>query len=183
MRDNNGKIILNLLILLSAVSVVLRLLPHAPNFAPIGALALFAGLYAIRKWLLLAPVAVMLASDAFVGFYDWKLMTIVYGSFLTYALIGRVIKDHKSFGTVLGGTFCGALLFYLTTNFAVWAFSNWYPHTLQGLIWCYEMALPFFRNTLVGDLFYVGVFVGSYELATKLFTSRVRLMAKQAVQP
>jgi len=169
MKNNNDKIFLILLVLLSVSSVVLRLLPHAPNFAPIGALALFAGLYATRKRLLLTPIIVMLVSDVFVGFYDWKIMLVVYLGFLAYAAIGRIVKNNKSVFTVIGGTFAGALLFYLTTNFAVWAFSGMYPHTLQGLILCYEMALPFFRNSLMGDLFYMGAFVGAYELAIKIF--------------
>lgn len=167
---NYENMIFTILILLSVVSIILRLLPHMPNFAPIGALALFAGLYVTRKWLLLTPIAVMLISDIFVGFYDWKIMMVVYLSFLVYAFIGRIVKDNKSAFTVIGGTFAGALLFYLTTNFAVWMFGNWYPRTLQGLILCYEMALPFFRNSLMGDLFYVGVFVGAYELSAILFT-------------
>ena len=181
MKNNNDKIFLILLVLLSVSSVVLRLLPHAPNFAPIGALALFAGLYATRKWLLLTPIIVMLVSDVFVGFYDWKIMLVVYLGFLVYAAIGRIIKNNKSVFTVIGGTFAGALLFYLTTNFAVWAFSGMYPHTLQGLILCYEMALPFFRNSLMGDLFYMGAFVGAYELAFKLLTSRLRLALKAQI--
>lgn len=166
---NYENIVTTIVILLSVTSIFLRLLPHAPNFAPIGALALFVGVYTTRRWLFLSPLAVMFLSDVFVGFYDWKTMFVVYLGFLAYVLIGRIVKDNKSIFTIIGGTFAGALLFYLTTNFAVWAFSGMYPHTLQGLILCYEMALPFFRNTLMGDIFYVGVFVGSYELAFKMF--------------
>ena len=169
MRDNKEKVFLILLLVLGIASVALRLLPHAANFAPIGALAMFAGLYTTRKWWLLTPIMVMAVSDMFIGFYDWKVMTAVYGGFLVYALIGRVVKNNKSFATIIGGTLAASFFFYLTTNFAVWASSGMYPHTLQGLIWCYELALPFFRNTLLGDLFYVGTFVGSYELALKIF--------------
>lgn len=178
MENNKEKLFLILLVSLCVSSVILRLLPHAPNFAPIGALALFVGLYVSKKSWFIAPLVVMLVSDIFIGFYDWKLMSVVYLSFLTYAFIGRIVKNNKSFAMVVGGTFGGALLFYLTTNFAVWALSSWYPHTFSGLILSYEMALPFFRNTLTGDLFYVGAFVGAYELAFKLFTSRVKLNLK-----
>lgn len=179
MKNNKEKLFLILLILFGAVSVILRLLPHMPNFAPIGALSLFVGLYATRKRWLLAPIAVMLISDGLIGFYNWRLMSVVYGSFLVYALFGRIIKNNKSFATIAGSTFAGALFFYLTTNFAVWAFGNWYPHTIQGLIWNYELALPFFRNTLLGDLFYTGVFIGSYELAAKFFAAFFHLPARQ----
>jgi hypothetical protein len=179
MKNNKEKLFLILLILLGAVSVLLRLAPHMPNFTPIGALSLFAGLYATRKRWLLAPIAVMLVSDAMIGFYDWKLMAAVYGSFLVYTLLGRIIRNNKSFAAVGGITFAGALFFYLTTNFAVWAFGNWYPHTIQGLILNYELALPFFRNTLLGDLFYAGVFMGSYELAAKFFAAFFRVPSRQ----
>lgn len=172
---NNKEFFITILILLSVASIALRLLPHMPNFAPIGALALFAGLYATRKWLLLAPIVVMLVSDVFIGFYDWKIMLVVYLGFLAYVFIGRIVKNNKSAFTVIGGTFAGALLFYFTTNFAVWAFSGMYSHTLQGLILCYEMALPFFRSTLLGDLFYVATFVGAYELALILALRRSSL--------
>ena len=175
MKLKKDNLILGLIILISAVSVLLRLLPHLPNFAPIGALALFVGLYAQRKSWLLAPIAAMILSDVIIGFDDWKITAVIYGSFLVYAVLGIIVKNNKSFGTVVGGTFAGALFFYLSTNFAVWAFSGMYPHTLQGLILCYEMALPFFRNTLMGDLFYVGAFVGAYELAFRLLASRPRL--------
>ena len=169
MTNNKEKFILALIIIIAAASVVLRLLPHMPNFAPIGALALFVGLYSTKKWWLLIPLAAMFVSDIFIGFYDWRVMSAVYLGFVVYAAIGRVVKNNKSVFTIVGGTFAGALLFYITTNFAVWAFSGMYPHTPQGLILSYEMALPFFRNTLMGDLFYVGTFVGTYELAIKIF--------------
>ena len=169
MKNNKEKLFIVLLIILGIASTALRLLPHMPNFAPIGALALFTGLYSTRKSWLFIPLVVMFISDAFIGFYDWKIMLVIYSSFLVYVAIGKIVKNNKSAFTIIGGTFAGALIFYLTTNFAVWYFSGMYPRTLQGLILCYEMALPFFRNSLLGDVFYVGVFVGSYELAFKIF--------------
>ena len=169
MKNNNDTLLLTLLVLLGVCSVALRLLPHAPNFAPIGAFALFVGLYASKRSWFIAPFVVMLASDFLIGFYNWKIMLVVYFGFLIYMLIGRIVKYNKSFMTVMGGIFGAALLFYLTTNFAVWAFGSLYPRTFSGLILSYEMALPFFRNSLFSDLFYVGVFVGTYELAFKIF--------------
>jgi len=174
MKSKNN-LILGLIILISMASVALRLLPHLPNFVPVGALALFAGMYATKKSWLMAPIAAMVISDFIIGFDKWEITAIIYGSFLAYAALGIIIKNNKSFGTVVGGTFAGALFFYLSTNFAVWAFSGMYPHTLQGLILCYELALPFFRSTLAGDLFYVGAFVGAYELAYRILASRFHL--------
>ncbi|MDP4007272.1 MAG: hypothetical protein Q8P55_01610 [bacterium] len=151
-----------------------RLIPHAPNFTPVGALALFAGMYFARKtkWALALPLAVMFLADLAIGFYDTKLMFVVYGSFLFYGIFGLLIKDKKNIGTITLATLAGSFLFYLTTNFAVWAFSPWYSHTIEGLMLSYTMALPFLKYTLLGDLFFVGVFVGAYELALRLIRQR-----------
>ncbi|MFH0712368.1 MAG: DUF6580 family putative transport protein [Candidatus Jorgensenbacteria bacterium] len=173
MKLKNNNLILALIVIISVASVALRLLPHLPNFAPIGALALFVGIYAKKKIWFLAPIAAMFFSDLVIGFDSWKMRVVVYGSFLVYVLLGVFAGKNKSFGTVVGGTLAGALFFYLSTNFTVWAFSGMYLHTFQGLILCYEMALPFFRNTLAGDLFYVGSFVGAYEFVYWLFSRRL----------
>lgn len=148
-------------------SIAVRLLPHLPNFAPVGALALFAGVYVARKskWALLVPLGVMFVSDLFIGFYDLKLMFVVYGSFLFYGFFGFLIRNTKHVGTLALATLAGSSFFYLTTNFAVWAFSSWYPHTLSGLLLSYTLALPFFKYTLLGDLFFTSVLFGVYELA------------------
>jgi len=154
---------------LAALGIALagRLLPHPPNFTPVGALALFAGMYLARKsrWALLLPLAVVFLTDLAIGFYDTKLMLVVYGSFLFYGVFGLLVKNKRNVGTITLATLAGGLLFYLTTNFAVWAFSPLYALTLEGLMLSYTMALPFLKYTLLGDLFFVGVFVGAYELA------------------
>ena len=150
-----------------ALAVAGRLVPHLPNFTPVGALALFAGMYLAKKskWALLLPLSVMFITDLAIGFYDTKLMLVVYGSFLFYGIFGLLIKNKRSVGTITLATLAGSFLFYLITNFAVWAFSPLYAPTLQGLMLSYTMALPFLKYTLLGDFFFVGVFVGAYELA------------------
>ena len=152
------------------LSIVARLLPHPANFTPMAALALFAGVYASRvsKWYLLAPLAAMLVSDVFVGFYEWKTMAVVYGSFFAIGLLGLLVLKYKNAGTIALGMLTGSILFYLTTNFAVWLFSGMYSPTLDGLLLSYYMAFPFFKFTLLGDLFYVSAFFGIYELATSV---------------
>ncbi len=152
------------------ISIAIRLFPHPPNFVSIGALALFVGLYLtkINKWLLILPLGVMFLTDLFIGFYDFKLMFVVYSSFLFYGIFGLLIKNKKSLGTITLATLAGSFLFYLTTNFAVWAFSPLYVSSLEGLMLSYTMGLPFLKYTLLGDLFFVGVFVGSYELVLNL---------------
>lgn len=153
-------------LLLIAVGVALRLLPHPANFAPISAIALFGGVYLSRKTALILPLLAMLIGDFFLGFYELPLGLAVYGSFLLIVGLGLLIKSRKSVYAVIGGALTGSILFFATTNFAVWAFTPWYAKTGVGLLDCYLMGLPFFRNTLLGDLFYVTCFFGAYELAT-----------------
>lgn len=169
------KIIPGLAIAFVVLGVALRFAPHLPNFAPIAAIALFGGAYLNKKYALLLPVIVMLISDYFIGFYDIKLMASVYISFVLIGLIGLFIKKHKNLVTIIGGTFFGSVLFFVITNFAVWAFYSWYPYTFSGLSQCFTMAIPFFRNTLAGDFFYVAVLFGIYELI--MFSIRKRVLA------
>lgn len=152
--------------LLILIGVILRFVPHPANFAPIAAIGLFSGCYLKKKWAFLVPVAAMLISDYFIGFYSWKIMASVYLSFALIGLMGLGIKKHKTVYTVLGGSLAASVLFYVITNFAVWAFGTMYAHNLAGLVGCYVAAIPFFRNTVLGDVFYVSVLFGSYELAS-----------------
>lgn len=150
-------------VILIALGIACRLLPHPFNFAPIAAIALFAGVYLGAIYALTLPVIAMVIGDIFIGFYSWQLMLAVYGSYALIGLLGLAVKKYKSVETVLGGSILASVLFFLITNFAVWQFSTWYAPTWQGLINSYIMALPFFRNTLMGDLFYTGVLFGAYE--------------------
>lgn len=162
MQNRLTKIIIPcLLIVLGFIS---RLLPHPANFAPIGAIALFAGIYLPKKWSLVLPIVAMFISDIFVGFYSWQIMLAVYISFGITGVIGLIIKNHKKFSTVVGGTVLGSIIFFLVTNASVWIFGTMYTHNFSGLIQSYLMAIPFFRNSLLGDLFYVGIMVGGYEM-------------------
>lgn len=163
--SKKGKFIEFLIALIFIVfGVSLRILPHPPNFAPIAAIALFGGAYLSKKTAFVLLMIAMLISDIFIGFYEVKLMAFVYGSFLICVVLGTWLKKNKSPLTVVGSSLLGSLLFFLLTNFAVWAFSPWYSKDFQGLAQSYLMGLPFFRNTILGDLFYVAVFFGLFEL-------------------
>jgi hypothetical protein len=163
--ENTTKIIF--LILASVFSFFARLLPHTPNFAPIGALAIMSGSLLPKKYAFFLPLIVMLASDYFIGFYEIKIMLSVYLSFLLYVVLGNFLGKNENFRKLTVGTFFGALLFFLITNFAVWAFSPWYSKDISGLLLSYTLALPFFKNTILGDLFYTLTFFVVYQFALK----------------
>lgn len=152
-------------------AILLRVLRHyniiglPANFAPIAAMALFSGTYFLdRKQAFIVPLVAMIISDAFIGFYNPLIMLSVYLCFSISVLIGVYIKKNKSLTNVIGSSLLSSVIFYLITNFAVWGFGNWYPFTVSGLMQSYIMAIPFFKWTLLGDLFYVTVMFGSYEL-------------------
>lgn len=154
------------ILILILVGVAYRFFPHPPNFAPVAAISLFSGFF-FRRYFILIPVAIMLLSDIFIGFYDWKLMAVVYSSFVLVSLIGIYLRKNKSVISLLGCAISGSVVFFLLTNFAVWALGSWYPHNLEGLLECYTLAIPFFKNTFMGDLFYSSVIFGLYEIAAQ----------------
>jgi len=141
------------------LTVVARLIPHAPNFAPIGGLALFSGANFKNKAALLIPLSAMFISDIFLGFH--KTIPFVYVSFIIIALIGGLIKTNKWQSLVLA-SLTSSVLFFLITNFGVWATGAMYQKNFAGLMQSYAFGLPFFRNTLISDLFYSFSFFYGY---------------------
>jgi len=129
-------------------------------------MALFGGSYLNKKYAIILPMAVMLISDCFLGFH--KTMPFVYGSFLVASLIGIYLKNKVTTRTVIGASLLSSIVFYLVTNFGVWLTSGMYEMTLLGLTKCYVLAIPFFRNTLIGDLFYTVMMFGGYEMVLRL---------------
>lgn len=153
-----------LLVAIIALAAASRLVKHPPNFTPIAAIALFGGWYFTKKYFVIIPLLAMFLSDAFIGFYDWRLTAVVYLSIALTFGIGWLLKKKASWRKVIIGSLAGSIIFFLTTNFAVRALYEWYPHTWAGLANSFIMALPFFKNSLAGDLFYSVVLFGVYEL-------------------
>ncbi len=148
-------------------AVLLRLIPHPPNVAPIAALALFGGVYLNKKYALVFPLIALFLSDLFLGFH--ASMPMVYSSFLLTGLIGLLVRKRKTAYTIVSGSLVSSLIFFLLTNFNYWYAEALYPKTFSGFVQAYVNALPFFRNTIIGDLLFTGLFFGSYELVRQLF--------------
>jgi hypothetical protein len=141
------------------------LLPHAPNFNPVAATALFAGVVLRGRALaLVVPLAAMLLGDAVLGFYDWRVMSVVYLASGLPVLVGWLSRRWRGPLVFVPAILSCSLLYFLVTNFAVWAFGGIYPHSLAGLIECYIAALPFLHQTAAGDLFWSSIFFGGYYL-------------------
>ena len=154
-----------LLLSMIFAAAALRLLPHPSNFEPVGALALFAGAHLEKKRAFLIPLAAMLLSDAVIGFHSQ--LPLVYGAFALIACMGLSLSGRLTASAVTASAFAASVLFFVVTNFGVWAFDSLYPHTVSGLIACYVAALPFFANTLAGTLFYTALLFGGFALAER----------------
>lgn len=142
-----------------------RLLPHAWNFAPIIAIGLFAGARLGTYYAFTLPVLAMVISDMFIGFYDWKVNLTVYVAMALSGAIGLMLQNRRNPIAIGVGSMAGSTLFFLVTNGAVWLFGTMYSHNAQGLIASYIAGIPFYRNAIVGDVWYSFIFFGVYELA------------------
>lgn len=171
MKKTVGYILLA--IVLAAVAMVSRLVPHPANFTALGAVALFSGTYLPRRWGWWLPLGILFVTDAAIGFYNPLVMLGVYGSFAVVSLIGWYVRRHKKPSAVLVGALSASIIFFVITNFAVWAFTAMYPKTGAGLFAAYAMAVPFFRNMLLSDVIYTGVLFGAHELGMWVWRERL----------
>jgi len=159
------------------MAVALRLLPHPPNFSTLAATALFGGASLARRRLaFLVPLATLFLTDLILvstsytaagvaHAVSWPLVPFIYGSMILTAALGCWLRSRRSVLTIAGTALAGSILFFLITNFGVWATANWYPHTFGGLFACYVAAIPFFGNELAGDASATLVLFGGFALA------------------
>jgi hypothetical protein len=165
---NNKTLLIVLIILIGAFS---RIIPHPPNFTAIGAMSILGGLYFGKKYLaFIIPFMAMLISDIILGY---KMSVIVYFSFLIIVPMGIILRKKLSYSSLFKTSITVSVIFFLITNFFVWIFSSpadgiyYCPPNLTGFIKCYTQAIPFFFNTLLGDLFFCFTLFGLYEILTK----------------
>lgn len=151
---------------LVGLCVAARLLPHAPNFTPLAAAALFAGFYFRRVWVAaLVPLLAMSIADARLGWHLPGVMAAVYACLLLPLVWRRLLRSHLTPLRVGGAAVASGVAFFLITNLAHWWFGTWFEHTAAGLWQCYLVALPFLKYTLAGDLAWAGLLFGGYALA------------------
>lgn len=156
--------------------IIMRLLPHAPNMTPITAIAFVGGLYLGKKWAFALPLGTLLLSDLLLGTYDWRIMLSVYGAFACIGLFGLLAARYRAVLPVGLLVIGSSLLFFLITNAAVWAFSPWYAKDITGLMYAYELGLPFLRNMLLGDIIYTATLVGAFESIRLMYASHQYLL-------
>ena len=142
------------IISLIVLAVASRLLPHPPNFAPITGIALFAAAKFKNRLIALAlPLVCLFMTDLILGL-GW-INLFVYGAFGLISIMGFISKKVK-IQTVL----LSSVVFFVVSNLGVWLL--YYPLTIEGLTSCFTLAIPFFTNTLLGDLAYSAILFYSF---------------------
>ncbi len=177
MRYKNFLIAFGLVLFTLAV----RLAFHLPDATPITAIALISGVYLGRTWAVAVPLLALLLSDLIIGFYDWRVMLSVYGSFALIGIGSFILKRYPNLFTGAALVLASSFLFFIVTNFAVWAFSPWYAKTVEGLVYCYTLGLPFYRNMLLGDVLYTPLLFGGCVYGSEVIV-RARTMRERLAQ-
>ncbi len=168
----NGRLIS--LVALMAFGIVSRLIPHAPNFVPVTAIALFSGYYFHnRKTAMGSVILIMMVSDLLLGYQSLFMRFVIYTSLLMPVFLGSILINtrhsvQRRIAHTIGSAIGSSLFFYIVTNFAVWSEGILYPMSMEGLFLSYFFALPFLKYSLAGNLFYTGFLFGSYWIAVRL---------------
>ena len=140
-------------------------LPHAWHFTPLAASLLYFGARGSRRQMWV-PLALLAATDVvltrLIWHYPFTWDTLVTWAWYAAILwLGTSLRERSGFWRVLAAAATSSASFFIVSNFAVWAaWPDLYPRTLAGLIACYDAAIPFFRGTAVGDVFFSLVMFG-----------------------
>ena len=181
MKSNQINLRISVLILFIVLAAFSRLIPHMPNFSPLGAIGLFGAAYFTKKWqAFLIPIAATFLSDLFINniiyaqnnsefIWFYKGCLWQYGSYLLIAGLGIYIFRKINVQRVFSGILSSSAIFFLVSNFGVWASGTMYPSTFEGLLTCYSAGIPFLKGTLLGNLFYTSTLFGTFSLAEQQF--------------
>jgi len=144
-----------------------RFIPHPPNFTSLLALSFYVpALLGVRY--LPSLVLSLIITDLIIGLHGVTLFT--WGSVILIGLGSKFLAKtilNRVFGSLLG-----ASLFFIITNFGVWTLGS-YTYTLEGLLLCYILAIPFFAYNLISTFIFSGIIEGIYKFNfLKLKTSK-----------
>ncbi len=176
-------------------AVVMRLVPHIPNFAPLAAGAMFAAAFLPKKYVLIVPLVAAIISDYLLLYispfgdpiFNFSQVqpinalfngttAYVWGSFMLCGLLGLFLRKKQNPLRVVSVSMASSIQFFLITNFGVWA-AGAYSRDFSGLIASYVAGLPFLRWTMLGDLFYAACFFGIYAFVAKQVEQRMQTTA------
>ena len=125
-----------------------RLIPHPPNFTSLMALSFYVPVLLGLRYIPSLLIAFIL-TDFIIGYHSGTHWT--WGSVLVIGLISQYFSKNMSLRLV--GALTGAFIFFLITNFGVWI-SGMYGYTINGLLNCFVLAIPFFTYSLISTLIF-----------------------------
>lgn len=153
------------LFVVAALAVHLRFVALPFSFTPVAAALLYFGARMPRRQMWI-PLALLMASDVYLTRVTYAYpftadQVVTWAMWAAILLLGGAMIKGYSAVRIGGASLIASVLFFLGSNFAVWAvWQDMYPKTFNGLVACYVAGLPFFRSTLISDLFFSAVFFG-----------------------
>ncbi len=159
---------------IAVFAALLRVLPHLPNFTPIGGLSVYSGGRLRGKFGWAVPFVLLFVTDVALSFvhghaFYHSTMPFVYLAFGINVLIGRFLVTSDRAPRIAGAAVLASVQFFVVTNLGVWLVGGLYPMTMQGLSLCFAAAIPFFGGTLLGDLVFTGVLFGAHRLISERY--------------
>lgn len=148
---------------LVVLGVFSRLVPHGWNFTAIGAISLVSGLLISNRFLsLITPFVALVISDLYLGFH--YTIPFVYGAYALIAALGFAFNQQKHFKNILAMSVASSLIFFVISNFGVWVVEDGlgYAKNFSGLMECFAMGVPFYRNQFLSDLILTPVLFYSF---------------------
>jgi hypothetical protein len=182
MANNKFNPRFGIIVLMIVAAAATRFMPHPPNFTPIGGMALFGAAHFAKKyWAYLIPFITLWVSDLVMNNvvyaeyqtgFTW-FTTFGMFNFLAFGLIvlmGSGVLKKINLKSVVGASLAGSMIFFLVSNFGVWLTSPVaYVSGFSGLVATMSAGVPFFWSTLAGDLVYVGILFGGFELVKNMY--------------
>lgn len=165
-----------------------RLFTFLPNFSALESLALFGGAYITMRYVaILIPLAAMFLSDlvinntiarpffpnhdGFVIFSEymiWNTLAIV-----SIVLFGRLFLKKMNWLNGFFGILGATAIFWIISNIGAWLSSGLFPLTFAGMMENFAFALPFLKNSLLGNFVFGLILFGSYELLTRSYPNLI----------
>lgn len=192
MNQSQKEIVVITLLIIAAIATRFLFLVDGesalPNFSAVGAVAIFGACYFRGNFRFIVPLSVLWLSDLILNNVIYSRYYAhfqiagdpwVYSGFVLAGIIAYFLMKKSSWPKLLMTSIVTGVIFYLVSNFGVWMSASVYSKDLGGLLQCYAAGIPFFRNTILGNVFYSFVLFGIYEwILSDIFDLRRLILVK-----
>jgi len=178
---NNQVLFAGMLVLLAVVCRVAGAATGAYNFAPLVAIGLLSGaLIKDRKTALIVALLGQFLADLYFQAFPTPINYGFYGvsQFFTYAgliaaaLIGSAMKKINGIN-IVAYTLGASVAFFLISNLGYFV-QGWNGYTPAAFVKTFADAIPFFKNSIIGDMTGSVVLFGLYFIAKATFAKKLQ---------